>query len=442
MERKQNILIVGAGITGLVCALELLKKGYNVTVIEKENKVGGLARSFNYENMIFDIGPHRFFSNKASINDYILKIFNNDYIVIQRKSAVLFENKYFSWPLNILSVFKMSFKNIVNILKDILFLEKKEIKNYEDFVKNKYGKTLYEAFFKDYAEKFFNIDAKNLSYVWAKESIDRVFIVKKMTTIFSVILYFIKNSFIKEKKFFYSNKKGIQLFADNLFKQIVDFGGKINCSADVNGIEIQNNKIVSISFNKEKEKNIDKVIWTAPITTISSLLNIKTTLEYTNLVLFNIIINGKNIKTEPNMYQWCYYGSKKILLNRISKPVLFSINNVSNNKDSVCVEVSCSNKDKIWISPDIVKEKIIKELILLDVIKTREDISEIFIEKIENVYPVYKVNFQNELNRVNEKLKTINNLYLAGRSGLFWYNNMDDSIENALTLSKKIYEDK
>lgn len=442
MERKQNILIVGAGITGLVCALELLKKGYNVTVIEKENKVGGLARSFNYENMIFDIGPHRFFSNKASINDYILKIFNNDYIVIQRKSAVLFENKYFSWPLNILSVFKMSFKNIVNILKDILFLEKKEIKNYEDFVKNKYGKTLYEAFFKDYAEKFFNIDAKNLSYVWAKESIDRVFIVKKMTTIFSVILYFIKNSFIKEKNFFYSNKKGIQLFADNLFKQIVDFGGKINCSADVNGIEIQNNKIVSISFNKEKEKNIDKVIWTAPITTISSLLNIKTTLEYTNLVLFNIIINGKNIKTEPNMYQWCYYGSKKILLNRISKPVLFSINNVSNNKDSVCVEVSCSNKDKIWISPDIVKEKIIKELILLDVIKTREDISEIFIEKIENVYPVYKVNFQNELNRVNEKLKTINNLYLAGRSGLFWYNNMDDSIENALTLSKKIYEDK
>ena len=442
MERKQNILIVGAGITGLVCALELLKKGYNVTVIEKENKVGGLARSFNYENMIFDIGPHRFFSNKASINDYILKIFNNDYIVIQRKSAVLFENKYFSWPLNILSVFKMSFKNIVNILKDILFLEKKEIKNYEDFVKNKYGKTLYEAFFKDYAEKFFNIDAKNLSYVWAKESIDRVFIVKKMTTIFSVILYFIKNSFIKEKNFFYSNKKGIQLFADNLFKQIVDFGGKINCSADVNGIEIQNNKIVSISFNKEKEKNIDKVIWTAPITTISSLLNIKTTLEYTNLVLFNIIINGKNIKTEPNMYQWCYYGSKKILLNRISKPVLFSINNVSNNKDSVCVEVSCSNKDKIWISPDIVKEKIIKELILLDVIKTREDISEIFIEKIENVYPVYKVNFQNELNRVNEKLKTINNLYLAGRSGLFWYNNMDDSIENALTLSKKIYEEK
>jgi len=263
-----------------------------------------------------------------------------------------------------------------------------------------------------------------------------------MTTIFSVILYFIKNSFIKEKNFFYSNKKGIQLFADNLFKQIVDFGGKINCSADVNGIEIQDNKIVSISFNKEKEKNIDKVIWTAPITTISSLLNIKTTLEYTNLVLFNIIINGKNIKTEPNMYQWCYYGSKKILLNRISKPVLFSINNVSNNKDSVCVEVSCSNKDKIWISPDIVKEKIIKELILLDVIKTREDISEIFIEKIENVYPVYKVNFQNELNSVNEKLKTINNLYLAGRSGLFWYNNMDDSIENALTLSKKIYEDK
>lgn len=442
MKKKQNVLIVGAGITGLVCALELLKQDYNVTVLEKENNVGGLARSFNYGNMIFDIGPHRFFSNKKHINNYILKIFDNDYIVISRNSAVLFENKYFSWPLNFFSVFKMSFKNILRISKDILFLQKKEINNYKDFVESRYGKTLYNIFFKDYVEKFFNTEAKNLSYVWAKESIDRVFIVKKMTTIFSVILYFIKNSFIKEKKFFYSKEKGIQLFSDKLFKQIIKLGGEIKFNTTINEIEIRNNKIISVRLDKEIVENIDKIIWTAPITTISSLLNIKTTLEYTNLVLFNVITNRNNIKTKPNLYQWCYYGSKQILLNRISKPVLFSINNVSNNKDSVCVEISCSNSDNIWKSPNIIKEKIIKELILLDIVKTKEDICEIFVEKIENVYPIYKLNFQEELNKIKQELKTIDNLYLAGRSGLFWYNNMDDSIENALNLSKKIYENK
>lgn len=46
--------------------------------------------------------------------------------------------------------------------------------------------------------------------------------------------------------------------------------------------------------------------------------------------------------------------------------------------------------------------------------------------------------FQENLNKLKQKLKTINNLYLAG----FWYNNMDDSIENALNISNEIYKNK
>ena len=62
--KNKKIIIIGAGITGLVTAYELLKQGHKVVIAEKEADVGGLARSFKYNNMVFDIGPHRFFSNK------------------------------------------------------------------------------------------------------------------------------------------------------------------------------------------------------------------------------------------------------------------------------------------------------------------------------------------------------------------------------------------
>ena len=41
----KKVLILGAGPTGLVTGWELLKKGWDVTILEKDNIVGGLCRS-------------------------------------------------------------------------------------------------------------------------------------------------------------------------------------------------------------------------------------------------------------------------------------------------------------------------------------------------------------------------------------------------------------
>ncbi|MCP4411032.1 MAG: FAD-dependent oxidoreductase, partial [Gammaproteobacteria bacterium] len=46
MDNKSDIIIIGAGIAGLVCALESLKKGKTVTLIDAQSldRLGGLAR--------------------------------------------------------------------------------------------------------------------------------------------------------------------------------------------------------------------------------------------------------------------------------------------------------------------------------------------------------------------------------------------------------------
>ena len=43
---KMNVCIIGAGVGGLATGLLLTKKGYNVTIFEKESQIGGRALSF------------------------------------------------------------------------------------------------------------------------------------------------------------------------------------------------------------------------------------------------------------------------------------------------------------------------------------------------------------------------------------------------------------
>lgn len=65
LENKK-VYILGAGPAGLAAAYILTKQGYSVVVVERDSKVGGLAKSIKYQNFIVDLGPHRFFTRYRS----------------------------------------------------------------------------------------------------------------------------------------------------------------------------------------------------------------------------------------------------------------------------------------------------------------------------------------------------------------------------------------
>ena len=53
----KKIAIVGAGPGGLSAAMILAKNGYDVTIYEKADRVGGRNASFEQAGFTFDIGP-------------------------------------------------------------------------------------------------------------------------------------------------------------------------------------------------------------------------------------------------------------------------------------------------------------------------------------------------------------------------------------------------
>ena len=157
-KKNKKVVIVGAGVSGLTVAYKLCEAGFDVTVIEKEKEVGGLARSFYYNGFTFDIGPHRFHTDDKKVENFIKDILDNKFNLISRKSGVFIFKKYFNWPLEKEMLFKVPPLVGLKIAIDLIFRTHRKEISFEDFVLNKYGKTIYEIFFGPYTKKFVFLD--------------------------------------------------------------------------------------------------------------------------------------------------------------------------------------------------------------------------------------------------------------------------------------------
>jgi protoporphyrinogen oxidase len=431
------IVIVGAGITGCVIARELAKIGHEVILIEREAGVGGLARTFRYNGFSFDIGPHRFFSQNPQIIDFIKNILKEDYSIMNRDSEVYFLGKYYPWPLRPAVLFNFPLITTLKSCLDLILMagrsKKKEPDNFEDYILANYGPSLYNVFFKDYTRKFLGLAPKKIHSEWAKEGMKRTIIDERIASrnlIDILKLFFVFNP--PKTEFIYPSV-GIGLFCDRLRDEAKKYGAEILTNSAVTRIERSPEAIEEIFINDRSIKP-GMVIWTASLETICGLLNVPWKgLEYLSLLIFNIEMK----KPINKKYQWCYYGSHDIIFSRVSITTSFNKNMAPENMSGLCVEITCRRGDKYWDNPAALTGRIKSDLVKVGLVDRIEDIGDMHAEKISDAYPVYELNYQENVRKVKEDLSKIDNIMLAGRTGLFWYNNMDDSVENGL---KAVYE--
>ena len=98
--KNSPVVIVGGGISGLSIAWMLAESGVKTVVIEKEERLGGLARSFTYGDFTFDIGPHRFHTYIPEVERFIRDVLDSDALEINRCSKLQFRGRFYPWPLH------------------------------------------------------------------------------------------------------------------------------------------------------------------------------------------------------------------------------------------------------------------------------------------------------------------------------------------------------
>jgi protoporphyrinogen oxidase len=157
----KKVVIIGGGPAGLTAGYELSKAGVESVVLEKDHTVGGISRTVDYKKYHFDIGGHRFFTKIKAVEEMWKEVLSEDFLRRRRLSRIFYNRKFFYYPLKPFNaLFGLGIWNSVRILVSYIYSQvfpSKQEETFEDWVSNRFGKRLYETFFKTYTEKVWGI---------------------------------------------------------------------------------------------------------------------------------------------------------------------------------------------------------------------------------------------------------------------------------------------
>ena len=173
-ERPQCV-IIGAGPAGLTAAYELSENGADVVVLEQDRIVGGIARTVEHNGYRFDIGGHRFFSKVPVINEWWTNILGDEFQPRSRLSRIYYNGKFFDYPLRPMNALRglgpvEAMMIMASYVRARTFPTPEE-KNFEEWVCNRFGRRLFEIFFKTYTEKVWGMKCSEIGADWASQRI-------------------------------------------------------------------------------------------------------------------------------------------------------------------------------------------------------------------------------------------------------------------------------
>src|ERR1700719_2696948 len=177
-HESQKTVIIGGGPAGLTAAYELSKHNVPAVVLEADRTVGGLSRTVNYKGYLFDIGGHRFFTKWDEVNQIWQEVLGDKFLQRPRLSRIYYRKKFFYYPLKAKNAFFGlglidTVRIVFSYLRSRLFYYHNE-QNLEQWVSNRFGRRLYEIFFKTYTEKVWGVPCTEIRAEWAAQRIQSV----------------------------------------------------------------------------------------------------------------------------------------------------------------------------------------------------------------------------------------------------------------------------
>jgi UDP-galactopyranose mutase len=155
----KKALVIGGGFAGCTAALLFKEKGFDITLIEKEDVLGGGCRTYFYKGHPYTFGPRHLNVKKSYTKtwEFVNKYFDLRELKHYACTLPAHENKFFQFPPCEEDIVHMNASK--KIVQELSALENNaRAQNFEDYWIKSFGKTLYEEFIDQYSKKMWDID--------------------------------------------------------------------------------------------------------------------------------------------------------------------------------------------------------------------------------------------------------------------------------------------
>jgi len=440
------IVIVGAGPAGLTAAYVLARKGRAVRVLEKDDQVGGIARTAEYKGFRFDIGGHRFFTKVAVVNELWRMMLGSDFLRRPRLSRIYYRGKFFDYPLKPANaLFGLGFWNAMMAGLSYVWSHIRPIRpevSVEDWVSNRFGRRLYRIFFKTYTEKVWGIPCSSISAQWAAQRIKGL----SLWTAISNALFgrFKRRGGAQIKTLideFEYPRFGPGMMWERFHREVVKYGGRVDLRVGVNKLIHDGGRITAVDVDRDgriERLPASAVLSTMPLRHLvhafsppapADVRAAADQLKYRDFLTVVLIIDTPQLFPD----NWIYVHDDQVKLGRIQNFKNWSPEMVPDPKlTCLGLEYFCFEGDGLWTMADNdLIELGRRETAALGLVDSSKVIGGTVV-RMPKAYPVYDQGYENALAVIRTYLDSFENLQVAGRNGMHKYNNQDHSMVTAM----------
>ncbi|MGB5515857.1 MAG: NAD(P)/FAD-dependent oxidoreductase [Thermoanaerobaculia bacterium] len=445
-------IIIGAGPAGLTAANELLALGRSAEVYEKDAVVGGISRTAEYRGYRFDIGGHRFFTKIPAVQKLWEEVLGEDFLERPRLSRIYYNDRFFDYPLKPL-----------NALRGLGPIEAGRVglsylwaqwaphpteDNFEEWVSNRFGRRLYEVFFKTYTEKVWGMPCTEISADWAAQRIKNLDLFKavKNSLIGSVGDREVITTLIDR---FHYPRLGPGMMWERLTARLRESGTPVHLETPAKLVHHRDSRITAVTVEApggegNRELPADHVISSMPLRELLSsfcppppaeILQAASRLRYRDFLTVVLIVKQEEVFPD----NWIYIHSPDVRVGRVQNFGSWSPEMVPDaSTTSLGLEYFVQQGDDLWSSPDeALLELAARELAVLGLV-SEKDVVDGTVVRMPKAYPVYDDAYKEVLALIRGYLAGFPNLQVIGRNGQHRYNNQDHSMVAGMLAARNV----
>ncbi len=455
-----DTFVIGAGPAGLTTAYMLAKAGRSVHIIEQDPVyVGGISRTVNYKDFLFDIGGHRFFSKSKEVVDLWNEILPDDFIDRPRLSRIYYKGKFYAYPLK-------AFEALRNLgpLESIACVASygiarlfpvKEPKTFHQWVGNQFGERLFSIFFKTYTEKVWGMGCDEISADWAAQRIKGLSLSSAIVDALRRSLRLGKASGHDDKnpavksliESFRYPRRGPGMMWEAAAARFQALGGTLAMDTTLESLAFDEAKmtwtITALTGGERRTFLARDVVSSAPIPELMGRLTPKPlsvfharALKYRDFL--TVVLIGRPQKELPD--NWIYIHDPTVKVGRVQNFRSWSPDMIPDGV-STCLglEYFCFEGDGLWTSSDDNLVALGKREIAKIGLMAADDVYDACVVRQKKAYPVYDETYADNLDMIRREIGLrYPKLHLVGRNGMHKYNNQDHAMMTGMLTARNI----
>jgi protoporphyrinogen oxidase len=442
MSDPSQVHILGAGPAGLAAAYEASRRGHEVVVIERENCVGGLAKSFEWHGFVLDFGPHFFITNIPVLLEMWDAMLGKDQLTLKRETRVFWKGRLFTYPPRVSDVARSlsvgeSLSIICSYVSTRCFIKAGSSTLAEQLI-GRYGHRLFRMFFESYMEKLWGVPCSVMSGDWEAGRVYR----SSLWQSFKAVL-------ASHDGYFRYPLRGSGQLYEAMASHLTAKRSRVLLHTEVLRLEHADGKIQTVGLRnrvsgEQSAEFCSALISSIPLPTLlrcftpecpKTVLQAAESLIFRSTVLVYLMVEDAEVFSG----QCVYVNDSELRLGRVTNFANWSPGTRPNDQQvPLCCEFWCDVGDQVWNAADAdlatLAERELRQIRLI----FGGLVSDRYVVRLPRAHPSYRLGYEPSASIIGNYLEQFRNLKVAGRSGAFRYSDQDEVLAAGIMAAAQL----